>query len=109
MFLRFFQDRGNNQPVGQQLRSTRHLNFQDLAVDDLSNPTLLKVRLKYSKIDQLGNGVNTVLRRTYQDLCPVMAVMAYLAVRGDGEGPLFKFADGQSLTSRPVFRKHYQL
>ena len=24
--------------------------------------------------------------------------MAYLTVRGDGEGPLFKFADGRSLT-----------
>ena len=31
-------------------------------------------------------------------LCPVAAVLAYIALRGPGEGPLFRFQDGCSLT-----------
>ena len=46
---------------------------------------------------QLGSGLDIVLGHTYQDICPVAAVMAYLAVRRDGEDPLFKFVDGQCL------------
>ena len=62
------------------------------------NPSLLRIRLKYSKTDQLGSRLDIVLGRTYQDICPVVAAMAYLAVRRHGEGPLFKFADGRYLT-----------
>ena len=64
-------------------------------MDDQLNATLLKIQLKYSKTDQLDDGVDIVLGRTYEDLCPVVA---YLAVRGDSEGPLFKFADRRGLT-----------
>ena len=35
---------------------------------------------------QLGRGIDIVLGRTYQDICPVAAAMAYLAVRRDGDG-----------------------
>ena len=38
--------------------------------------------------------------RTDTILCPVAAVLAYLAPRGPGEGPLFRFESGQAL-SRP--------
>ena len=92
----FFQSGRNNRP---------NLNFQDLAVDDQSNPSLLRIRLKYSKTDQLGRGIDIVLGRTYQDICPVAAAMAYLTVRRDGEGPLFKFADGHCLT-KERFTRH---
>ena len=31
-------------------------------------------------------------------LCPVAALLSYLVLRGKGEGPLFKFKDGRTLT-----------
>ena len=36
--------------------------------------------------------------RTDKALCPVSAVLAYMAVRGPGPGPLFQFQDGRFLT-----------
>ena len=40
------------------------------------------------------------LGRSRTDLCPVAAVLGYLAIRGAGLGPLFVFADGRWLTRR---------
>ena len=36
-------------PTDDSYNASRHLNFQDLAVDDQLNPSLLRTRLKYSK------------------------------------------------------------
>ena len=54
----------------------------DVAVDDHSNPSLVRIHLRKSKTDQLGRGVDIYLGRTDEDLCPVAALLAYLAVRG---------------------------
>ena len=40
---------------------------------------------------------------THDELCPVAALLAYLAIRGDSAGPLFRFGDGRPLT-RSAFR-----
>ena len=45
-----------------------------------------------------GLQVNLYMGRTNNDLCPITAMMAYLANRGDGDGPLFRFQNGQPLT-----------
>ena len=103
-FFVFFRAGEITVPTDNSYDASRHLNFQDLAVDDQLNLSLLRIRLKYSKTDQLGSGLDIVLRRTYQDVCPVAAAMAYLAVRRDGEGPLFKFADRQYLTKEHFTR-----
>ena len=84
-------------PEQAAYEATRHLNFKDLAVNSLVAPTLIRIRLKFSKTDQLGRGTDVFLGRTNDDLCPVAATLAYLAVRGDGEGP-FMFTDGRYLT-----------
>ena len=63
-----------------------------------TNPTLLKLRLKASKTDPFRKGIDVVVGRTNNKLCPVAAVLAYLAVRGNGLGFLFKFQDGKLLT-----------
>ena len=104
MLFCFFRAGEITVPTDDSYNASRHLNFQDLAVDDQSNPSLLRIRLKYSKTDQLGSGLDIVLGRTYHDICPVTAVMAYLAVR-DGEGPIFKFADGRCLTKERFTRR----
>ena len=75
-----------------------HLTFNDVTVDSLENPQMLKVRLKASKTDPFRVGIDIYVGRTKNDLCPVAAVLAYMALRGQGPGPLFTFKDGKPLT-----------
>ena len=75
-----------------------HLNYTDIAIDNFSNPTIMKVHLKESKTDPGRKGVDVFVGRTYNGLCPIAAVMAYLAKRGNAPGFLFKFETGRSLT-----------
>jgi len=70
-----------------------HLNFDAIAVDNHSNPSLLWVRIKGSKTGPFREGANIFLRRAHNKLCQVETMLAYLAVRGSAPGFLFKFAD----------------
>ena len=47
-------------------------------------------------------GLSIFLGRSQSDLCPVAAMLAYLAVRGINVGPLFQFANGRPLTHQRV-------
>ena len=58
------------------------LSEGDVTLDNVSVPTLVQVRIKASKTDPFRKGVVVYLGRTDNDLCPVGAVAAYLAVRG---------------------------
>lgn len=82
-----------------------HLSFSDIAVDNALNPTLMQVRIKASKTDPFRQGVDIYLGRTYNNLCPVAAMMAYLSARGDANGPLFRFQDGKPLTRERLVGK----
>ena len=75
-----------------------HLAWGDVALDNTQSPTLLKIRLKRSKTDQLGQGVDIFVGRTECSLCPVAAVAAYMVQRGDGRGAFFQFTNGTPLT-----------
>ena len=55
-----------------------HLNFDDVAVDNHSNPSLLRVRIKGSKTDPFREGVHIFLGRAHNKLCPVEAMLVYL-------------------------------
>ena len=48
--------------------SSKHLACGDVAIDDSSNPQLLKVHLKRSKTDQLGKGVDIYIAVHYTQL-----------------------------------------
>ena len=74
-----------------------HLTLKDVTIDQRENPSLVQVRLKVSKTDQERRGVS-VLIGTKDDLCPVAAVTAYMAIRGNAQGPFFRFADAWPLT-----------
>ncbi len=39
-----------------------------------------------------------VVGKTNNELCPVMALLAYMAARGTGQGPLFMWQDGWFFT-----------
>jgi len=79
------------------------LSPQDIAVDNITNPQLLRITLKVSKTDPFWEGVDEVcLARTKDDLCPVSAVLAWLTIRGTSEGPLFLFESGSPLTRQAL-------
>ena len=75
-----------------------HLSFADLAIDSQSNPTSLRIRLKQSKTDPFRRGIDVFVGRMGNLLCPVTAMRAYLAQRGEGPGPLFRLSGGRGLT-----------
>ena len=70
-----------------------HLNFADVAVDNVSNASMIKVTMKASKTDQFRQGVDIIIGRTFNELCPVVAVLSYLARRGNNQWLLFLFED----------------
>jgi hypothetical protein len=79
-----------------------HLAWGAVAVDSREAPHMVKIHLKQSKTDQLGRGVDVVVGRTDSDLCPVAAILAYIAARGNRQGPFFLTGTGTPLT-KPNF------
>ena len=67
----------------------QHLSVSDVTVDEVTNPKVVTVRIKQSKTDPFRQGVSIFLSKTDLPLCPVAALLAYLVVRGNGDGPLF--------------------
>ena len=85
-------------PAGTAFNPTRHLTPRDIAIDNWQQPSALQVHLKASKTDPTRQGVDPFIGRTYNALCPVVAMLKYLAIRGCSEGPLFRLQDGSPLT-----------
>ena len=86
-------------PSAQEFDPSYHVTPKDISVDQQPKPSLLMVNLKGSKTDPFRQGVSVTVGRTDDDLCPVKAMLAYLALRrGDQEAPLFLFRDGSPLT-----------
>lgn len=81
-----------------------HLTAADLAMDCLSNPSIISMGIKRSKTDPFLNGHTVCIGRTDNNLCPVTALLSYLASKKENSGPLFKFCNRLPLTrSRLVF------
>jgi hypothetical protein len=89
-------------PGGVTFDPSRHLTPRDVAIDDHNNPSAMRIHLKVSKTDYTHQGVNIYIGRTHNHLCPVVAMLKYLAIRGFDNGPLFRWRDGTPL-QRPVF------
>lgn len=68
--------------VNERFDPQKHLEVGDVAVDDYQQPSVISIFLKQSKTDQDKAGVRLYVGRTYQDICPVAAVLVYLVVRG---------------------------
>ena len=64
----------------------------------MEKPSSLRIRIKASKTDPFRQGVDIFMGRTGNELCTVVATLAYMVQRGPGPGPLFKFQDGKPLT-----------
>jgi len=92
-------------PTLSSFDKERHLAWGDVSLNNRSDPTCMKVHLKYSKTDQLGQGVDIFIGKTGCALCPIQATIAYMAVRGSSEGPYFRLSCGHPLT-KPYFTSH---
>ena len=66
-----------------------HLTWIHVAVDSQTDPRMLHIHLKQSKTDQFHRGADIVVGRKGTDLCPVAAVLSYIASRGPKQGAFF--------------------
>ena len=72
--------------------------FDDIAMNDHHTPTVIKLHLHRSKTVQFGRGIDVYVGRRRDGLCPVTAILAYLARRKSDFSPLFRMRDGRFLT-----------
>ena len=79
-YFGFFQVGDITIPTISGFKYSKHLAWGDVAINDVNSPQSLKVHLKQSKTDQLGKGVDVYIGKTDDLLCPVMVVMAYVAL-----------------------------
>ena len=76
------------------------LAVSDISVDSRDDPQIVTIHLRRSKTDQYAKGEYVYLGRTNDSLCPVSAILAYLAVRPQSPGPLFILKNGAPLSQR---------
>ena len=74
------------------------LTVADITVNSRETPSFLRVFLRRSKTDPFGNGIALYVGRTYHPICPVMAVLSFVARRPHLQGPLFIHEDVSPLT-----------
>ena len=75
-----------------------HLSLEDVALDSRTAPTIIWLTIKQSKTDPFRKGVRLCLGRTGSVVCPIKAVLPYLAIRGSAPGSLFILESGAHLT-----------
>ena len=104
-FFGFFRSGEITAPSLTAFDPSVHLSWGDVAVDDRTHPTSLRVHLKRSKCDQFGAGVDVHIGRTASPLCPVTAILAYMASRQGAAGPFFQDGLGRPLTKAVFVQK----
>ena len=75
-----------------------HLSLSDVALASHTKSEVVRITIKASKTDPFRKGVQVYLGKTGADICPVSALVSYLAVRGAAPGPLFVFVNGTPLS-----------
>ena len=105
-FKIFWTGRVTSAYTGRGFDIQLHLAVSDLAVDNPTDPRILQIHLKWSKTDQFHTGTNVCIGHTGDEICPVAALMAYLAVRGMKQGLLFLMRDEQPLRRGVRYRQH---
>lgn len=78
MFLRLLTFGGYNNSHRLIIRKGAHLNYEDVAMDRLHSPRLVKVRIRASKTDPFRVGVDIFFGKTANQLCPVTAILSYM-------------------------------
>ena len=104
-FFGFFRSGEITVPSLNSFDPSTHLGWGDVSLDNVLDPTMLKVHLRKSKTDQLKKGVDVYIGKINGSLCPVGAGVEYMSTRGSDLGPFFKFSNGQPLT-KSRFTQH---
>ena len=104
-FFAFMRSGELTVPTGSIFDCTIHLTPRDITVDDLQRPTMLKIHVKSSKTDPTRKGVDLFVDRTGNSLCPVVAMLRYLSMRGIDDGPLFREGNGNPLSWQNLIAK----
>ena len=78
------------------------VSIGDISVDSHSDPTIVRLLLRKGKTDPYGNGVFIYLGRTQSVVCPIVALLQFLAVRPSHSGLLFIWQDGSPLTQQQL-------
>ena len=94
-------------PSQQSYDPKIHLNISDIALDSHVCPSILRLRIKQSKTDPFHQGVDIYLGSTQRDVCPVSALINYIAICSACPGPLFIFQNGSYLTQAALV-SHFQ-
>ena len=76
-------------------RPSHHISLLDLQYDNAGH---FRLHLKSSKTDPFREGCTIVLGPSGGPICPVQALLRYLAIRGPSPGPLFVRCNGSPLT-----------
>ena len=74
-------------PSLQEFDPEVHLTVIDIAIDKQGAPSVVRVTIKQSKTDPFRQGINLFLGVTQHAVCPVKAILPYLVLRGNKEGP----------------------
>ena len=72
--------------------------LSEVAINLRLVPTVVRLWLRRAKTDPFGRGVEIFLGVSGIEVCPVTALMRYLAVRPPGDGQLFVWENRQPLT-----------
>lgn len=79
-----------------------HLTMQDIQVDSMVAPSSIKVHVKSLKTDPFRQGCYIYIGKGRSTLCPIVAIIKYLNLRGPSSGPLFVNQDGSPLTRQAL-------
>ena len=101
-FFGFFQSGELTVPSHSAYEQRLHLSWGDVSIDDTDNPSTLQVFLKRSKTDQFGLDVHVFVGKSHNNICPVSAITAFVALRGNQPSAFFRAENGQPL-SKPEF------
>ncbi len=72
-FFGFMRSGEMTLPSESAFDPSSHLCVNDISVDDHTAPSIVKLRLKASKTDPFRKGVEIILGRTRNSICPVTA------------------------------------
>ncbi len=75
--------------------------FEDVSLDSVVNPQCLTS----SKTDPFLKGVDVTIGRSHGQACPIVALLAFLAKRGNNPRFLLCFGDGRLLTKQQFIDK----
>ena len=79
-----------------------HLSLTDMAIGSHTTPSVVRLCINQSKTDPLSQGVDIFLGTMGLSICPVQAIISFLAVRSPAPGPLFMFQSGRPLTQNSL-------